>query len=118
MPYPQPPHPGYRLSKPVILKMEPLTETEGRRVRGKFLQGQLRRPVFAQQTHVKVPVVRGALRLLMARGRGPSLRQIVQAVPMDAWADARQKARRSCHAPSLHLLGAKGGNPHLSHPDR
>ncbi len=62
-------------------------------------RGPLGRAVLAQQAHVEVPVVGGALGLAMARGRRPGARQVVEAVPVDPRHAARQQLGRAHAAP-------------------
>src|SRR5688572_11471406 len=80
----EPPQPVHRLIEPVVLEMEPLAYSEIGRVATELVRRRLWRAVLAQQPHVEVPVIGRALRLLVAGGGAPGLRQVVKAVPMDA----------------------------------
>src|SRR3954470_7706060 len=82
--YTQIAHPPDRIVQPVVLEVEPLAQPERGRMLSEFAQRELRRPIFAQQPHVKVSVIRRSFRFAVAGGRRPGLRQVVQAVPMDA----------------------------------
>src|SRR3982750_1301725 len=53
----QPPHPFHRFAQSVVFEMKPLAQAQDVRCFGKRLEAELRRAVFAQQTHVEMPVV-------------------------------------------------------------
>jgi hypothetical protein len=54
----QHPQPFHCLIKSVILKVEPLADSHIRSVVTKLFRGRFRCPVFPQQPHVEMPVVR------------------------------------------------------------
>src|SRR5579871_781634 len=97
----------------MIPKMKPLANSEPRREGRECIDSHLCRAILAEQSHVKVPIIGGALGLLVACRRGPALRQVVEAVPMDAFDPADQQLRRAADAPFLHLLRSEGGRAHL-----
>src|SRR4051812_27634585 len=98
--------------------MEPLADSERRRMAGKMRRRDFWRPVFTQQPHMEMAVVRGTLRLLVPRCGGPGARQVVKAVPMDARRAADQEFGGAIEAPGLNLLGAKTRNADFRNPDR
>src|SRR3569623_1485328 len=59
--------------KPGVLIMKPLHDANLGRVAGEMLQRGLGRAGLAEQAHVDVPVIAGALRLAVAGGRTPAL---------------------------------------------
>src|ERR1700716_1796435 len=83
-PPPKPLQPGRSIVEPVVIEMEPLADAEPWRVIGEMPRRPFRRAVLAQQPHVEMPVIRRTFRLLVAGRRRPGLRQIIQAVPVDA----------------------------------
>src|SRR4051812_29322572 len=98
--------------------MKPLADADLGRELAKDVGGGLRRAVLAQDAHVEVPIIGGALRLLVPGRRLPFLWQVVEAVPMDAWRLAGQKLSGLAQPPFLHLLGTEGRDPDLGDPDR
>src|SRR5437773_12280969 len=90
MPDAEPLQPQGRVIETVVLEMKPLADAEPRRVIGEMPRRPLRRAVLAQQPHVEMPVIGRTLRLLVAGRRRPSLRQIVEAVPVNPRGAAEQ----------------------------
>src|SRR3954467_9632807 len=97
--------------------MEPLANAERRRVGGEAPNRHLRGSVFAEKAHIEVPIVGRAFRFAMARGGGPCLWQVKQAVPMDAGRLADEKFRTSLEAEILHFFGAERGYADFRNPD-
>src|SRR5206468_3284504 len=73
--------------------------------------GELGGAVLAQQAHVEVAVVGGALGLAVAGGGRPGARQVEEAVPVDARGAPREELGGLLEAELLHLLGAEGRHP-------
>src|SRR5436305_10496942 len=94
--------PAYCLIKPVILEMEPLSDAHVVPVVREPLERALWCAVLAQQAHVEMPIVRRSFRLLVPRRRLPGHRQIVEAVPMNAWRAPYQQFGGAIDAPGLH----------------
>src|SRR5437868_1028446 len=97
--------------------MEPLAEAHLRGVERELLERGFGRAVLAEQPHVEVAVVRRALGLPVAGGCGPLLRQIVEAVPVDARGPADQHFGGSLDAEFLDLLGPEARDADLRDPD-
>src|SRR5437870_13629006 len=102
----------------MVLKMKPLADPERRRERRERVESHFRRTVLADEPHVKMTIIGGALSFLMACRRGPRLGEIEEAVPMNALRSTDQQLGRASDAPLLHLFGPEGRNADLSHPDR
>src|SRR4051812_37747858 len=98
--------------------MKPLADPERRRMPRKMRGRNFRCSVLTQQPHVEMAVIRRTLRLLVPRGGRPGARQVVKAVPMDAWRPTDQQFGGAIEAPGLNLLGAKAGYAHFRNPDR
>ena len=98
--------------------MEPLADAELRRQPGEGFGGGLRRAVLAQDAHVEMPVIGGALGLAVPGRRLPGARQVIEAVPMDPRRLADEKLGRPFQSPDLDLLGAEGRDADLADPDR
>ena len=109
-------HAGYRVFKPGILKMKPLTETDGA-VGGEVLRRQLRIAFCIDEAKVIMPVVRGAFRFLVPCFRRPRGRQVKQAVPVDARRLSVQQFKCPAQAEFLNLFRSKGRNAHFRDPD-
>src|SRR5262245_64171694 len=103
----EPLEPAHRIGEAMILVMEPLADAECRRPPGEPFERRLGRAVLAQETHVEMPVVGRALRLLVARRGTPGLRQIIEAVPVNAGAMRSEQVGRAVDSPGLPLLGAE-----------
>ena len=84
------PQPAHSAIEPMVLKMKPLANPERRRERGERIDPYFRRAVLADEPHVKMAIIGGALCLLMTRRRGPGLGQVEQAVPVNAFNAANQ----------------------------
>src|SRR3954468_19052335 len=102
--YTQIAHPPDRIVQPVVLEVEPLAQPELGRMLRKLAQRELRRPIFAQQPHIKVAVIRRSFGFAVPSGRRPRLRQVVQAVPVDAVGTPVQQLRGSSQPELLHLF--------------
>src|SRR5215217_8748848 len=114
---PEPLQPGDGLGQAMVLEVKPLADAEVGRMAGKVIERDLGRAVVAQQAHTEMPIVRGALGLLVPRGRPPGERQVVKAVPMDARRSPDEKLGGAFEAPRLHLFGAEAGDADLADPD-
>src|ERR1051325_9700546 len=114
----EPLQPRHRIIEPVVLEMEPLANAERWRVIGERTRRPFRRAVLAHEPHVEKPVIRGALRLLVAGRRRPGQWQIEQAIPMDARRAADEQFGGAVKTEFLYFLGAKAGSADLGDPDR
>ena len=83
-----------------------------------MLGRELGRAVLAQEAHGEMAVVGRALRLLVAGGRLPFARQVVELIPVDARRLADQQFGGALQPPVLHLLGPEGRDADLADPDR
>src|SRR3546814_15363975 len=93
--------------------MEPLANPHLPLQLSKNRQSGLGAPVGAQESHMKMAVIRGTLGFLMPCGRSPRLRQIIEAVPVHRCFPPCQQLRGLCDSPSLHLLRSEGGHTNL-----
>src|SRR3546814_8629947 len=96
--------------------MEPLANPHLPLQLSKNRQSGLGAPVGAQESHVKMAVIRGTLGFLMPCGRSPRLRQIIEAVPVHRCFPPCQQLRGLCNSPSLHLLRSEGGHTNFGDP--
>src|SRR5258708_13605785 len=93
---PQPAHGGI---EPMVLKMKPLANPERRRARREGIDPYFRSAVLADEPHVKMTIIGGALSLLMARRPRPGLGQVEQAVPLNPFNAANHNLRRTTNPP-------------------
>src|SRR5512146_190704 len=99
----------------MVFEMEPLADSE---TGNKMISSRFRRPVFAEQTHVIVPVIRAAFGFLVTCGCGPRFWQVEKTVPVSAFHQRQQQLNSALKAEYLHLFGAERGSTYLRGPDR
>src|ERR1051325_871470 len=74
--------------------------------------------MFIKQAHVEMTIVSGTFGFAVPRRSRPRLRQVIQAVPVNARHASDEQLSRAAQAELLNLFGAKSRSPNFRDPDR